>query len=126
MQDGYFGDGRTGFSLRPRNLRTVATAIAALGHEVVDAALAVLVARIPVLDCGIFDFGIVECHEFDHGGVKLVLVALRRGAAFQIGDVGALFSDDQRALELSGVLFIDAEIGGKLHRAPHALRHEHE
>jgi hypothetical protein len=54
--------------------------------------------------------------------VQLVLVALRRGAAFQIGHIGALVGDDQRALELAGVLGVDAEIGRQLHRAAHARR----
>src|SRR5262249_62052155 len=37
-------DGRTGFHLRPGDLRPAAAARAALGHEVVDAAAAFLVA----------------------------------------------------------------------------------
>ena len=55
--------------------------------------------------------------------MKLVLVAHRRGAAFEIADVGALIGDDQRALELAGLAGIDAEIGGELHRATHARRY---
>ena len=103
-----------------------AAAVAALGDEVVDAALAVLVARIPVLDGRIFDLGVVERDQFDHRGMKLVLVARRRGAAFEVAHVGALVGDDQRALELAGVLLVDAEIGRKLHRAAHARRHVDE
>ena len=49
--------------------------------------------------------------DLDHRGVQLVLVAHRRGAAFEVGDVAALVGDDQGALELAGVLGIDAEIG---------------
>ncbi len=104
----------------------VAAAVAALGDEIEDAALALGVARIPVLHRRIFDLGVVERDQFDHGGVQLVLVAHRRGAAFEIADIGALVGDDQRALELAGVLLVDAEIGRQLHRAAHARRHVDE
>src|SRR3546814_18464338 len=59
--------------------------------------------------------------QLDHRGVKLVLVALRRRAALQVGDVGALVGDDEGALELPGVLRIDAEVGAEFHRAAHTL-----
>ena len=120
------GDRRAGLDLRPRDLRARAAAVAALGDEVVDAALAFGVARIPVLHGRVLDLGVVERDQFDHGGVELVLVAHRRGAAFEIGDVGALLGDDQRALELAGIPLIDAEIGRQLHRAAHALGHVDE
>src|SRR5688572_4323408 len=48
-------DSRPGFHLRPCNLRIDANAMAALRHEVVDAALAVLVAGIPVLNRRVLD-----------------------------------------------------------------------
>ena len=54
--------------------------------------------------------------------MQLVFIAHRRGAAFQIGNVRPRISDDQRAFELSRAFGIDTEIGGKLHRAAHALR----
>ena len=120
------GDRRAGLDLRPRNLRARAAAVAALGDEIVDAALAVGIAGIPVLHRRIFDLGVVERDQFDHRRVQLVLVALRRRAAFEIADVGALVGDDQRALELAGVLLVDAEIGRQLHRAAHARRHVDE
>ena len=104
----------------------LAAAVAALGDEIVDAALAVGVARIPVLHGRVLDLGVVERDQFDHRGVQLVLVAHRRGAAFEIAHVGALVGDDQRALELAGVLLVDAEIGRELHRAAHARRHVDE
>ena len=102
--------------------RVLAPAIATLGDEIVDAAPALGVARIPVLHRGVLDLGIVEGDQLDDRGVELVLVALRRRAAFEIRDVGALVGDDQRALELAGVLLVDAEIGRQLHRAAHARR----
>ena len=120
------GDGRAGFDLGPGNLGVLAAAVAALGDEVVDAALAFGVARIPVLHGRILDLGVVERDQLDHRGVQLVLVAHRRGAAFEIAHIGALVGDDQRALELAGVLLVDAEIGRQLHRAAHARRHVDE
>src|SRR4029077_941750 len=54
------GDGRAGLELRPGDLGVCAAAIAALGDKVVDAALPVRVARIPVLDGRILDLGIVQ------------------------------------------------------------------
>jgi hypothetical protein len=105
MQDGYFQVMAEPVSTWVQEiLEFLPAAVAALGDEVVDAALAVLVARIPVLHRGVLDLGVVQRDQFDHGGVQLVLVALRRRAAFQIGDVAALVGDDQRALELAGVL----------------------
>ena len=64
------GDGRAGLDLRPGNLRARAAAIAALGDEIVDAALALGVAGIPVLHRRIFDLGIVERDQFDDRGVQ--------------------------------------------------------
>ncbi len=117
------GDGGAGLDLSPGDDRVLAPAIAALGDEVVDPALALGIAGIPVLHGGIFDLRFIERHEFDHGGVKLVLVALGCRAAFEIADIGALVGDDQRALELAGILLVDAEIGREFHRAAHARRH---
>ncbi len=53
--------------------------------------------------------------------MQLVFVPHGRRAAFQIADVAALIGDDQGALELAGVARVDAEVGGQLHRAAHAL-----
>jgi hypothetical protein len=115
------GDGGAGLDLGPAHLRAIAGAHRALGDEIVDAALALGIAGIPVLDGRVFDLRIVVRVELDHGGVELVLVAHRRGAAFEIGDVAALVGHDERALELAGVRRVDPEIGRKLHRAADAL-----
>ena len=124
MQDGYFQVMAEPVSTCVQEIFELrAAAIAALGDEIIDAALAFGIARIPVLHRRIFDLGVVERDQLDDRGMKLVLVALRRRAAFEIGDIGALVGDDQRALELAGVLLVDAEIGRKLHRAAHARRH---
>src|SRR5260370_36558663 len=53
------GDRRAGFDLCPGDLGAVAAAIASLGDEVVDPALAFLVARIPILDAGLLNLGIL-------------------------------------------------------------------
>ena len=97
--------------------------LAALGHEVVDAAAALGVARIPVLNRRVLDRRVVERDELDDRRVQLVLVAHRRRAAFEIAHERALFGHDQRPLELAGVARVDPEVGGQLHRAAHALRH---
>src|SRR5262245_32169532 len=101
------GAGRTGLDLGPGDLEGAAAAVATLGDEIVDAALAFRIARIPVLYRRILDLGIVESHELDDGRVQLVLIALRRGAALEVAYVGALVGDDQRALELAGVALVD-------------------
>src|SRR5262249_6006770 len=108
------GDGGAGFDLSPGNLRIGTTAVATLGDEIVDAALAFRVAGVPVLHRRIFDLGVIERDELDDCGMELVLIALRRRAAFEIADVGALVGDNQRALELAGVALVDAEIGRQL------------
>jgi len=115
-----------GFDLRPADLRAVPLTQRALGDEVVDPALALGVAGVPILHGRILDLGIVERHQFHHRGVELVFIAHRRGAAFEVADVRALVGDDQGALELAGVLGIDAEIGAELHRAANALGHVDE
>ena len=117
------GHGRPRLDLRPADLRPVAPAVAALGHEIVDAALAVLVARPPVLHGGILDLGIFQRDQFHNSRVQLILVAHRRRTTFQIGHIRAFISNDERALELAGILGIHAEIGRQFHRAAHALGH---
>src|SRR3546814_8026616 len=91
------GDRRAGLHLGPGDLRVAPAAGAALGDEVVDAALAVLVAGVPVLHRRVLDLGVVQRDQLDHRRVELVLVALRRGAALEVGNVGALIGDDQGA-----------------------------
>src|SRR3972149_82258 len=54
------GDRRARLHLRPRDLGVPPQGLAALGDEVVDAALAVLVARVPVLDGRVLDLSVVE------------------------------------------------------------------
>ena len=112
---------RTRLNLRPADLGIGTAAIAALGHEIIDAAFAIRIARIPILHRRIFDLGIIHRHKFDDSGMQLVFIALRRGAALKIGHIGALLGDNERTLELAGILLVDPEIGRQFHRAPHAF-----
>ncbi len=120
------GHGRTGLQLRPADLRVVALTEAPLRDEVVHAALTLSVARVPVLDRGVLDLGVLVGDELDDRGVELVLLAHRGRAALQIAHVRAGLGDNERALELAGAGLVDAEVGGQLHRAGHALRNVHE
>src|SRR5690606_35413353 len=114
------GDRRARFHLGPGDMG-IPVGDAAVGDEVVDAARALGVPGVPVLHRGILDAGAVQGHQFHHRGVELVLVPHGRGAAFEVADVAALVGDDQGALELPGLGFVDAEVGGQLHGAAHAL-----
>ena len=86
---------RTGFDLRPRQPGVFA-ANSAFGHEIIDASLALLVARIPVLDGGILHLGILLDDDFDHGGMQLVLVPAGRRTPLQIADISSFVGHDQR------------------------------
>jgi hypothetical protein len=120
------GDGRTGLDLRPGDVRAAPRAQPALGHEVVDAAAPLRIARVPVLHRRVLDVGVVVRDQLHHGGVQLVLVALWRGATFEVADLAAGLGNDEGALELPGVARIDAEVGRQLHRAAHARGHVDE
>src|SRR3546814_16747024 len=78
------GDGGAGLHLRPRHLGAPALAQGALGSELVDAAPASGIARLPVLAGGVFDLRIVQPNQLHHGGVTRVPVALWCGAALQL------------------------------------------
>ncbi len=54
--------------------------------------------------------------------MQLVLVAHRCCAALHVADIRALVGDDERTLELSRALRVDAEVAGELHRAAHPFR----
>ena len=118
--------GRAGLDLRPHHLGAITTAIGAFGHKVVDPALAVFITGIPVLHGGIFHLRIFLDDDFDHGGMQLRHIALRRCAAFKIGHIGPLVGNDQRAFKLPRVFGIDAEIGRQFHRAAHTRRDVHK
>ena len=113
------GNGRASLDLGPRQFRVVALAHAALGHEIVDTAFALLVAWIPVLYGRVFHLGPVVHHNLDDGGVQLVLVAHGGGTPFEVAHIAVVVGHDERALELAGVGRVDAEVGRKLHGTAH-------
>ena len=49
--------------------------------------------------------------------MKLILVAHRSGAAFEIADVGIVVGNYESSFELSCAGCVDTEIGRQLHRA---------
>src|SRR2546426_61011 len=120
------GDRRARLHLRPGDLGAPAATRPALGHEIVDPTPSLFVARVPVLNGRVLDGRAVERDELHHRRVQLVLVAHRGGAALEVAHIAALVRDDQRPLELARRLRVDAEIGGQLHGAAHALRDVHE
>ena len=121
MQLGYFHVIAEPVSTCVHDSRAFSRQMPRLVTKFVDAAPALPVAGIPVLDGGILHLGIPFDHDLDHGGVQLVFVALRRGAPFEVAHVGALVGHDQRAFELPRAGGVDAEIGRQLHRAAHPL-----
>ena len=78
------------------------------------------VAGVPVLHRRVLDVRVVERDQLHHRGVQLILVAHRRGASFEVAHRRALFRDDQRPFELSGLRGVDPEVRRELHRATHA------
>ena len=98
------------FNLGPGNLCPCAGAQAAFGHEVIDAATAILVAGVPVLHSGVLDLSVFQRNEFYHGSMQLIFIAHRRCAALKVAHMGASVGNDQCALKLPGIAFIDAEI----------------
>src|SRR5699024_10165699 len=120
------GDRGPRLDLGPGHLGTIAAAIGTLGDEVVDSAPALLIAVIPVLYRGVLDVGVLECVEFVDRCLLLVFIALWSRAHFQVRDLRLLLANDQGTLELTGIGGIDAEVGGKLHRAGYAFMDIHE
>ncbi len=97
-------------------------AFTTFGNKVIDAANPILIARIPVLHRCVFDFSIVQRHQLDHCRMQLIFITHRCGAAFEIGHISALISNNQRTLKLTGIHRIDTEIGRQLHRTTHTFR----
>ena len=116
------GDGGTGLNLGPGEA-CVLERDTAFGDEIINSALAVFITRIPVLDGGVLDFRILKDDDLDDGCMELVLISHGGGAALQIGQISPLVGNEERALELTGVAGIDAEISAELHRAADTLRH---
>mmetsp|Transcript_77650 Transcript_77650/g.217916 ORF Transcript_77650/g.217916 Transcript_77650/m.217916 type:complete len:206 (+) Transcript_77650:771-1388(+) len=59
--------------------------------------------------------------QLDDRRVQLLAVEHRCGAALQVRDVASLICNDECALELSGILVVDAEVSRNLHGALRVL-----
>lgn len=103
------GNRRTGFNLCPGNFGVISAAGRPLGHKIINSAFAVLVSRIPVLNCRIFNFGIFVDDNFDNRRMQLVFVALWRRTALQIADIAFIVGNNQCPFKLAGVSGVDAK-----------------
>ena len=91
----------------------------ALGHQVED------VGR-PVLDGRVAAASVLLDDDLDHRGVERIGRVDGGRAALDVVHERALVADDQRALELTHVLRVDAEVGLQRDLHAHALRHVDE
>ena len=114
-------DGTSGFHLRPRQAGVATAQLPAFGDEVIDSALSIFVAGIPVLNGGVFHLGVFVHDDFNDGCVELVFIAHRGSATFEVTDIASVVADDERAFKLSRVAGVDAEVGGEFHGAAHAF-----
>jgi hypothetical protein len=80
----------------------------------------------PVLDGGVPDTGAGLCDQFHDRGVKRRGTVSGGSATLDVVNIRARFGDDQRPLELTHVLCVNAEVGLKRHLHVHALGHVHE
>ena len=116
------GDRRAGFQLGPGDFCAISFTNAPLGDKIVNASAPLVVAGVPVLNGGILDFRVGLGDDFHHGGVQLIFVAHRGGAAFEVTYVAPFFGDDQRTFELARPRLIDSEVRREFHGAANALR----
>ena len=114
-------DGGARLHLRPREFAALTTQVATLGHQIQHTALAVFIARIPVLNGRILHFRTIHHDNLDDGRVQLVFIAHGGGAAFEIADIRIVVGNNQRTLKLPRIAGIDAEIRAELHRATNTL-----
>ena len=114
-------DGRASLHLGPGDLGTVATAQTSLCHKVIHTASTLFVARIPVLHRAVLHLSIGLSDDLHNGGMQLVLISLRCGAAFHVTHVRSFIGYDKGTLKLTGIRSINAEIGGEFQWAMHTL-----
>ena len=114
-------DGRTRLDLRPRDFGALAATKASLRDEVIHAAFAVLIARIPVLHGAVFHLCVCFGNNLHDGRMKLVFIALRCRATFHITHIRAFVGHDEGALKLTRVGCVDAEIRREFQRTTHAF-----
>src|SRR5437763_14791914 len=88
------GDRRAGLNLGPGNMRVASAALTALGHEVINAAHTLGIARIPVLHGRVLDVRVIERSELHDRVMELVFVALRCTTASEVFDITPNIRDD--------------------------------
>ena len=103
-------------------MASAALAYSPLGDEVEYSSPALGITRIPVLDSGILDLGILLYHYLHHGRMQLVFISHRSRTSFHIAHIRAFIGDYQGPFKLPCSLCIDSEITGKLHRTSHPFR----
>ena len=81
------GNGRTGFHLRPGQFAIYPFAVSAFRYEIIHAAFAFGITRIPVLDSAVLHFRTVVHHNLHNGGMQLVFVTHRRRTSLQVRNV---------------------------------------
>ena len=63
----------------------------------------------------------VQGNQFYHGGMKLVLIALRGGAALEVAYKTAFVGHQKSSLKLAGIGLVDSKVRAQLHGAAHPL-----
>ena len=120
------GNRRAGLDLGPGNPGTVAAAIAALGHEVIDAADAVFIAGVPVLYRRVLDLRVIKRNQFHHCRMQLVFITHGRCTSFQVAHVAAFLCHDEGSFKLPGIGRVDAEVSRQFHWATSVFRDKAE
>ena len=115
-------DGRASLHLSPWEFRVYTAQVTAFGHKVEHTALAVLVARIPVLHSWVFYLRIFVYHNFNYGSMQLVFIAHGSCATFQITYITTIVAHNEGTFKLSCVASIDAEISGEFHGTTYTTR----
>ena len=111
---------RASLNLSPRQT-CILVADTALGNEVIDTTLAILIAWIPVLYGRVLNLRVALNYNLYNGCMELILIALRCCTTLKVADIRALIGNNQRALKLTRTLGINAEICRELHWATHTL-----
>src|SRR5690606_12538859 len=96
------------------NFRTLPFAQSSFGDKIINSALALFIAGIPVLNCGIFDFCILQSNQLHNGGMQLIFVSLRCRTTLKVIDETSFISNHQRSFKLSSILSVDSEISGEI------------
>jgi len=107
--------------LGPRNLGVLSAAKTALGDEIIDAAPALFVTRIPVLDVEYLISAPSSAMSSTTAAWSWFSSRIGAVHPFEIADVRSFLGDDERSLELAGIGRIDSEVSGQFHRTSNAF-----